>query len=490
MDSLKRRKSDALLNHIIEPVLEELGYEVERADAIAAPNSINRSIVERLEDSDLVIADIHDYNPNVFYELGIRNVVNKPFILFKKRGVYLPFDIHDISAISHPFPDLNGESDAELLQAYEHEIKQTRDTLKKHVTSAEKNKPYASESIASRYLKMVSEKEKMQESFEKVKSKLVQQKKNLKSSAILSAAIVVVIMSFFTLTAMEHRDEIDAIVTNHQKMILDEQSRQIESDLYDHFNTLIFSTLELKTHLEYFYDVGPELFESSQPPTPEGFIEKLKSHGNYRGIFEKDFATTPISAYVYLMEHGEPCTFVAYGHLDTMVRDGIGRELQSCKFMDDHEFIIADIHASTGTVDYSFATVANVDLEFNDGNVDLIVSTATDLSRFSEKIKNNIYVDDVRYVLENRYDEIVFDCMKDKCPLNYKTIALDQKDNGEFDKYSQPLTYNLGDFPGYYEYENIELDNERLDKIPRNSILLEGWTLHVLLPKDDPAHDK
>ena len=203
------------------------------------------------------------------------------------------------------------------------------------------------------------------------------------------------------------------------------------------------------------------------------------------GIFEKDFTTTPISAYVYVMEHGDPCTFVAYAHLDTMVRDNIGRELKSCTFMDNHEFIIADIHASTGTVDYSFATVANVDLELNDGKVDLIVSTATDLVKLSEKIKTNIHIDDVRYVLENRYDEIVFDCMKKECPLDYKTKALDENENDEFDKYSQPLTYNLGDFSGYYEHENIELDNNRLDKIPRNSILLEGWTLHVLLPKDD-----
>ena len=51
-------------------------------------------------------------------------------------------------------------------------------------------------------------------------------------------------------------------------------------------------------------------------------------------------------------------------------------------------------------MDYSFATVVNVELKFNDGKIDLIVSTATDLARFSENIKNNIHVDDVRYVLE------------------------------------------------------------------------------------------
>ena len=80
----------------------------------------------------------------------------------------------------------------------------------------------------------------------------------------------------------------------------------------------------------------------------------------------------------------------------------------------------------------------------------------------------------------------MFDCMKGKCPLDYKTIALNQKDknrreNCEFDKHSQPLTYNLGDFPGYYEYENIGLDNKRLDKIPRSILLEDGYWYSTLV---------
>jgi len=474
-----------------------MGYDVMRADEIAAPNSINRGIVEHLEDSDLVVADIHDHNPNVFYELGIRNVVNKPTILFKQKNGHPPFDIQEKRAINHPFPKIGSEYGEEIRQKYENDIDRAIKELKDHADAAEKNPTAASESIASNYLKIEEKIKELGKSLDFEKSKLKKQKKNLRFSVILSAIIVTGILSFLTFSIIEHDITTqNMIITHDDKMKkaslnnwnhgLDEQSRQIESDVYDHFNTVIFSTLELKTQLKYFYDVGPTLFNSSHPTTPSEFIEKIRNHGNYMGIFEKDFTTTPISAYVYVMEHGDPCTFVTYAHLDTMVREGIGRELKSCTFMDNHEFIIADIHASTGTVDYSFATVANVDLELNDGKVDLIVSTAIDLVRLSEKIKTNIHIDDVRYVLENRYDEIVFDCMKEECPLDYKTKALDENENDEFDKYSQPLTYNLGDFPGYYEHENIELDNNRLDKIPRNSILLEGWTLHVLLPKDDP----
>ena len=148
--------------------------------------------------------------------------------------------------------------------------------------------------------------------------------------------------------------------------------------------------------------------------------------------------------------------------------------------MKDRDFLLADIHASTGTIDYSFAVVTKVDLDPKDDKTDLIVSTAVDLAEFSKQISNNIYMDEVRFVLENRYGEVVFDCMKDQCPLNYKKIAEDQNDIGKFDKYSSGLTYNLGNYPGYYEYDSVELDNSHLKWEPRNAILLEGWMLHVL----------
>ena len=79
-----RAKADEKFDLIFEPVLNELGYGVTRADKIGSPGSISREIVENIISSDLVIADVSDENPNVFYELAIRNAVKKPVIVFKR----------------------------------------------------------------------------------------------------------------------------------------------------------------------------------------------------------------------------------------------------------------------------------------------------------------------------------------------------------------------------------------------------------------------
>ncbi len=471
-DSLERKRSDALLNHVIRPVLEELGYDVTRADDFAAPQSINRGIIEHLENSDLVIADVHDLNPNVFYELGIRNVVNKPYILFKDEDKPLPFDIHAFSAISHPFPEFDCNNDEEMWQMYEKQIEKTRELLKKHVNDVPHHEVESSESSASQYLKMIHEKGNT--------------KKLLKRRTwftILSVAVVVVLLSFFAFSVIEY-----------QKMTLDVQSRQIESDIYNNMNMVIFATLQFETQLKYMYDRGPSILNSSNTVTPTEFVEGIRTHGNLAGPFKELFQTTPISAYLYLHEHGDPCRFVAYAYLKDMERDGaidgeevkdIGRGLQSCDLMGDYGLIIADIHASTGTKDYSFPIVRNVDLKSNYGkDNDLVIATSVDLIEFSKAIRSNIYLDDVRFVLENRQSQIVFDCMKDGCPVNYKEIVNEQITNKEFDKHSKPLTYDLGDFTGYKNYKTIPLKNDHLTNDVKSSILLDGWQLHVLLPEN------
>lgn len=79
-DSEIRKRANQLLNHIIKPVCAQLEFEVIRVDQINASDSINQTIIEKLSESELVIADITDHNPNVFYEIGYRYRTNKPMI--------------------------------------------------------------------------------------------------------------------------------------------------------------------------------------------------------------------------------------------------------------------------------------------------------------------------------------------------------------------------------------------------------------------------
>lgn len=133
-----RALADEKFELIFEPSLKEAGYEVTRADKIGTPGSISREIVSNVINSDLVIADVTDENPNVFYELAIRNAAKKPVIIFRGVNQPMPFDIYDKRAI---------DVDRNQPRIWENANK----ALKIHIQEAEKKPELASESILSNF---------------------------------------------------------------------------------------------------------------------------------------------------------------------------------------------------------------------------------------------------------------------------------------------------------------------------------------------------
>lgn len=92
-DSDTRKRSDQVLKHIITGPVEQLGYEVIRADKISEPGIITHQIIQHIVDAQLVVADLTDRNPNVFYELALRHVIRKPLVQLIKKGDLIPFDV-------------------------------------------------------------------------------------------------------------------------------------------------------------------------------------------------------------------------------------------------------------------------------------------------------------------------------------------------------------------------------------------------------------
>lgn len=90
--SPERSRSDKLLEFVLLPTLGE-EYEIVRADHVTSIGSINHDIIERLVQSDLVIADLTGTNPNVMYEIGIRHAFNKPIVQIAQKEQKLPFDL-------------------------------------------------------------------------------------------------------------------------------------------------------------------------------------------------------------------------------------------------------------------------------------------------------------------------------------------------------------------------------------------------------------
>lgn len=106
-DSSERTRSDTVLKHIINPVCESLGFKVIRVDHINDVDRIDNTILEYLTNSELVIADLTDHNPNAFYELGYRHALGKPLIPIMEEGTAIPFDISNIRTISYVTDNLD-----------------------------------------------------------------------------------------------------------------------------------------------------------------------------------------------------------------------------------------------------------------------------------------------------------------------------------------------------------------------------------------------
>lgn len=113
-DSDTRKRSDQVLKHIITAAVEQLGYEIIRADKISEPGIITHQILQHIVDSPLVIADLTERNPNVFYELALRHAIRKPLVQLIKKGELIPFDVAATRIIQFDLHNLDSVEAAKL----------------------------------------------------------------------------------------------------------------------------------------------------------------------------------------------------------------------------------------------------------------------------------------------------------------------------------------------------------------------------------------
>lgn len=94
----------AAISDHIKGILEPLGYAITRADDVQASGAITKDIVTRLGQADLVIADLTDLNPNVFYELGVRHALRGNgtiMTLDESRTSTIPFDLSSYRVLKY-----------------------------------------------------------------------------------------------------------------------------------------------------------------------------------------------------------------------------------------------------------------------------------------------------------------------------------------------------------------------------------------------------
>ena len=85
--------SDRIWKKIIKPTIEELGIPVNRADDLYG-HDLMEDIWKEILISNIIIADITNRNPNVFYELGIAHTLGKKVILLTQDVKDIPVDLN------------------------------------------------------------------------------------------------------------------------------------------------------------------------------------------------------------------------------------------------------------------------------------------------------------------------------------------------------------------------------------------------------------
>ncbi len=94
-------KYDLVYHQAILPAMNGRGYKCTRADSAPGPANIPSEIIKAIIAADVVIADISEPNPNVYYELGVSHCVGNKTIAITSNLNTLPFDISPFRATDY-----------------------------------------------------------------------------------------------------------------------------------------------------------------------------------------------------------------------------------------------------------------------------------------------------------------------------------------------------------------------------------------------------
>ena len=80
-----RDKTKEVYDQILEPAIRNSGYQPVRADLLRGSQTIHEDVVNEIESSTVVIADLTDDNPNVNYEIGLARALGRPIVMIGEK---------------------------------------------------------------------------------------------------------------------------------------------------------------------------------------------------------------------------------------------------------------------------------------------------------------------------------------------------------------------------------------------------------------------
>jgi hypothetical protein len=96
-----RKDLDDVYFYGIRQPFERAGFVVARADEMQFTGGVLDHIFKAIKEADVVIADMTDANPNVYYEVGFAHAMNKKVVLVTSSIESLPFDLRGMRHIAY-----------------------------------------------------------------------------------------------------------------------------------------------------------------------------------------------------------------------------------------------------------------------------------------------------------------------------------------------------------------------------------------------------
>lgn len=86
---------------IIKPAIDKTQFKAIRADEVKESNLIHLDILRKLIEAPIAVCDLSTRNPNVLFELCIRQAFDKPVVLIQEKGTPKIFDIAPIRYLEY-----------------------------------------------------------------------------------------------------------------------------------------------------------------------------------------------------------------------------------------------------------------------------------------------------------------------------------------------------------------------------------------------------
>jgi len=122
---------DDYYTNVYAPAIKAAGLEPRRADDLYRPSAIINDIWAYTKKAKLIVADLTDKNPNVFYELGLAHACARPAVLLTESMEDVPFDLRALRVLEYDKNDPNWGSSlkSQLKQAIQETLESPLSTV-------------------------------------------------------------------------------------------------------------------------------------------------------------------------------------------------------------------------------------------------------------------------------------------------------------------------------------------------------------------------